>query len=88
MRGSRASTLAKSSMLGEGQKSKRQKKEKILIIDDELYFVEACRRTLEARSYQITATSSKKQAQEIEFNYTSQQVKEIFRQSRRIILSE
>ncbi|MFC1973825.1 response regulator [Chloroflexota bacterium] len=65
MRGSRASTLAKSSMLGEGKKSKRQKKEKILIIDDELDFVEACRRTLEARSYQITATSSKKQAQEM-----------------------
>ena len=42
-----------------------RKKEKILIIDDEPNFVEACRRTLEAKAYQVTTTSSKAQAQEM-----------------------
>ena len=40
-------------------------KNKILIIDDELDIVEACRRTLEAKAYEVLATSSKAQAQEM-----------------------
>jgi len=65
MRESRANKLAKSNMPGEDRKSKKQKKERILIIDDELDFVEACRRTLRAKFYQITAASSKEQAQNL-----------------------
>ncbi len=42
-----------------------RKKEKILIIDDEPDFVEAFRRTLEAKAYQVMTTSSKAQAQEM-----------------------
>jgi len=42
-----------------------EKKEKILIIDDELDFVEAFRMTLEAKSYQVLTTSSKAEAQEV-----------------------
>ena len=42
-----------------------EKKEKILIIDDELDFVEAFRMTLEAKSYQVLTTSSKAEAQEM-----------------------
>ena len=45
--------------------SKKRKKEKILIIDDEPNFVEALQRTLEAKSYQVMATSSKTLAQEM-----------------------
>ena len=44
--------------------SKRKKKEKILIIDDEPAFVEACQRTLEAKAYKVVAASSMTQAQE------------------------
>jgi len=44
--------------------SKRRKKERILIIDDEPNFVEACRRTLEAKAYRVTTASGKAQAQE------------------------
>ena len=47
------------------RESKRKKKERILIIDDEPSFVEACRRTLEAKAYRITTASSKTQAQEV-----------------------
>jgi DNA-binding NarL/FixJ family response regulator len=42
-----------------------RKKQKILIIDDELDFVEACRRTFEAKAYQVISTSSKAQAQDM-----------------------
>ncbi len=62
MGNSRSSRLAKSNIGGE---RKRRKKEKILIIDDEPDFVEACRRTLEAKAYQVMTTSSKAQAQEM-----------------------
>ena len=62
MGNSRSSRLAKSNIRGEG---KKRKKEKILIIDDEPDFVEACRRTLEAKAYQVMTTSSKAQAQEM-----------------------
>jgi DNA-binding NarL/FixJ family response regulator len=41
------------------------KNEKILIIDDEPDFVEAFRRTLEAKPYQVMTTSSKALAQEM-----------------------
>ncbi len=41
------------------------KKKKILIIDDELDFVEAFRMTLEAKSYQVLTTSSQAEAQEV-----------------------
>lgn len=44
---------------------KPKKKEKILIIDDEPDFVEACRRTLEAKAYKVHAASSVNQAQEM-----------------------
>ena len=54
--------LAKS---GSKRESKQRKKEKILIIDDEPDFVEACRRTLEAKAYQVVTASSMAQAQEI-----------------------
>ena len=62
MGNSRSSRLAKSNIGGE---RKKRKKEKILIIDDEPDFVEACRRTLEAKAYQVMTTSSKAQAQEM-----------------------
>lgn len=62
MKNSRSSRLAKSNTGGE---RKKRKKEKILIIDDEPDFVEACRRTLEAKAYQVMTTSSKAQAQEM-----------------------
>jgi len=41
------------------------KKEKILVIDDELDFAEACRMTLEGKSYKVITASSKEQAQEM-----------------------
>jgi DNA-binding NarL/FixJ family response regulator len=47
------------------RESKRSKKEKILIIDDEPDFVEACRRTLEAKAYKVMSASSMAQAQEM-----------------------
>ena len=62
MKNSRSSRLAKSNIGGE---RKKRKKGKILIIDDEPDFVEACRRTLEAKAYQVMTTSSKAQAQEM-----------------------
>ena len=40
-------------------------KERILIVDDEFDFMEAFRRTLEAKSYEVVAASSKAQAQEL-----------------------
>ena len=58
----RSRSSAKSGMKG---KSKRRKKEKILIIDDEPDFVEACRRTLEAKAYQVVTTLSTAQAQDM-----------------------
>lgn len=45
--------------------SSRKKKERILIIDDEPNFVEACRRTLEAKAYRVVTASSMPQAQEV-----------------------
>jgi DNA-binding NarL/FixJ family response regulator len=45
--------------------SNRKKKERILIIDDEPNFVEACRRTLEAKAYLVATASSLPQAQEV-----------------------
>ncbi len=61
MENSKSSRLAKN-IRGE---SKKRKKEKILIIDDEPDFVEALRRTLEAKSYQVMTTTSKALAQEM-----------------------
>lgn len=46
-------------------KSKKRKKERILIIDDEPDFVEAFRRTLESKSYQVITAFSKEQGQEM-----------------------
>jgi len=40
-------------------------KERILIVDDELDFVEACQRTLKAKRYQVMTTSSRTLAQEM-----------------------
>ena len=58
----RSRRLAKSRRKRE---SKPRKKEKILIIDDEPDFVEACRRILEAKAYQVVTASSTAQAQEV-----------------------
>ena len=46
-------------------KTKQKKKEIVLIIDDEPDFVEACRRILEAKAYQVVTASSTTQAQEV-----------------------
>jgi len=62
MRNSTSSKLAKSNIRRE---RKKRKSEKILIIDDEPNFVEAFRRTLEAKAYQVMTTSSKDKAQEM-----------------------
>jgi DNA-binding NarL/FixJ family response regulator len=62
MENNRPSRLAKSNIRRE---DKKRKKEKILIIDDEPDFTEACRMTLEAKSYQVMTTSSKELAQEM-----------------------
>ena len=48
---------------GKKTASKTRKKENILIIDDEPDFVEACRRTLEAKAYKVTTATSVEQAQ-------------------------
>jgi DNA-binding NarL/FixJ family response regulator len=61
MENSKSSRLAKN-IRGE---SKKRKKEKIIIIDDEPDFVEALRRTLEAKSYQVMTTTSKALAEEM-----------------------
>ena len=45
--------------------TKRRKKEKILIIDDEPAFMEACQRILEAKTYQVMTASSAEQAREV-----------------------
>ena len=58
----RSRRLAKSRRKRE---SKPRKKEKILIIDDEPDFVEACRRILEAKAYEVVTASSAAQAQEV-----------------------
>jgi len=55
----------RSAKSGRKEESKTKKKEKILIIDDEPDFVEACRRTLEAKAYKVVAASSTTQAQEM-----------------------
>ena len=55
----------KSVMKGDSKPTKTRKKEKILIIDDEPDFVEACRRTLEAKAFEVTAASSISEAQEM-----------------------
>jgi len=62
MRNSKPSRLGKSSKSGE---HKKRKEEKILIIDDEPNFVEALRRTLEAKAYKVMTTYGKAQAQEL-----------------------
>jgi len=46
------------------KKSRKRRKEKILIIDGELDFLEACRQTLEAEAYEVVTASSKEHAQE------------------------
>ena len=61
----RSNKITKSEKKGEIKKNIKKKGEKILIIDDELDFLEAFRRTLEAKSYQVITTSGKEQAQEI-----------------------
>jgi DNA-binding NarL/FixJ family response regulator len=65
MENGKSKRLAKSNVRGGGKKTKKKKGEKILIIDDELDFMEAFRRTLEAKSYQVMTTSSKERAQEL-----------------------
>jgi response regulator RpfG family c-di-GMP phosphodiesterase len=47
------------------ESSKKTRSEKILIIDDEPDFVEAFRRILEAKAYQVITASSKALAQEM-----------------------
>ncbi len=44
---------------------KRKKKDSILIIDDEPNFVDACRRTLAAKGYEVSAASNATQAKEM-----------------------
>lgn len=65
MESSKSNMLAKSNVRGGGKKMKKKKKGKILIIDDELDFLEAFQRTLEAKSFQVMTTSSKERAQEL-----------------------
>jgi len=65
MEKSSSNSLAKSNIRGESKKSRKKKGEKILIIDDELDFLEAFRRTLEAKSYKVMTTSSKERAEEL-----------------------
>jgi len=62
MREVKSSRLAKSSIKGG---SKKRKKGKILIIDDEPDFMEACRRTFEANAYHVMTAPNKTLAQEI-----------------------
>jgi len=42
-----------------------KQKRKILLVDDEPNFVEACKRTFEANNYTVTSTDNKEQAQEL-----------------------
>jgi len=67
MRNNGVSTQVKSIKKGGGKGKKKETpvKEKILIIDDEPDFVEAFRRTLEARSYQVMTASGRVEAQEV-----------------------
>jgi len=62
MGNSKSSRLTKSNIK---RASKKRHKEKILIIDDEPDFVEAFRRTLEVKAYEVMTTSSKAQAEEM-----------------------
>ena len=62
MRNSTSNRLPKSD---KSAKSKKRKMARILIIDDEPNFVEAFRRTLESKSYQVITASSKEQGQEM-----------------------
>ena len=62
MRNSTSNRLSKSD---KSAKSKKRKMARILIIDDEPDFVEAFRRTLESKSYQVITASSKEQGQEM-----------------------
>ncbi len=62
MRNSTSNRLPKSD---KSAKSKKRKMARILIIDDEPDFVEAFRRTLESKSYQVITASSKEQGQEM-----------------------
>ena len=49
-----------------GKKSTpRKRKEKVLIIDDEPAFVEACRKTMEAKAFRVMSTSDREQAREM-----------------------
>ena len=62
MRTSRSSRSAESKT---GVRSKKRKKERILIIDDEPAFLEACQRILEAKAYEVITAPSKALAQEM-----------------------
>jgi len=46
-------------------KIKKTKREKILIIDDEPAFVEACRRTMESKAFKVLSASEKELAKEL-----------------------
>ncbi len=62
MEDEKSSKLVKSET---SRERKKRKKEKILIIDDEPDFVEACRRTMEAKAYQVMSASDKTLAQDM-----------------------
>lgn len=47
------------------KETRKRKKDKILVIDDEPDFVEACRRTLEAKNCQVTTASSMEEAKQV-----------------------
>jgi len=55
----------RSTKSGTKSPTKRKKKEKILVIDDESTFIEACQRTLEVKGYKVFAASSATQAKEM-----------------------
>lgn len=62
MKTDKKSKLVKSDTKGT---TARKKKERVLIIDDESTFIEACRRTLEAKGYKVSAASNATQAKEM-----------------------
>ena len=62
MKTRRSGRSAKSTVKRE---SRNRKKERILIIDDEADFVEACRRTLEAKAYQVVTALGGAEAREM-----------------------
>ena len=60
-----ADRTRKSSKSRKKRETKPRKKDKILIIDDEPAFVEACRRILEAKVYEVMTAANATQAQEM-----------------------